>query len=231
MSDYVFAEGFASNPSRTEDTGESDIIAPEGGLYRNAGKTLMDKGFALLFGLTALPIVLVACALVALDGHSPFYAQKRVGRNGRVFKMWKIRTMVADADRKLAEYLEANSEAREEWTRYQKLRNDPRITRTGRILRKTSVDELPQFWNVLVGDMSVVGPRPMMVGQEKLYPGRSYYALKPGITGSWQISDRNNSSFADRARFDDIYLRETSLPHDLKIMVGTVRAVAGGTGC
>ena len=229
MADYVFANGFVSTHSQTST--EPETVAPAGGLYRGFGKTLLDKAFALLFGLIALPLVLVACAFVARDGHSPFYSQKRIGRNGRIFKMWKIRTMVVDADRKLAEHLEADPVAREEWTRYQKLRRDPRITRTGRVLRKTSVDELPQFWNVLVGDMSVVGPRPMMVGQEKLYPGQSYYALKPGITGPWQISDRNVSSFADRARFDDSYLNNASLACDLKIIMGTVRAVTAGTGC
>ncbi|WP_375262316.1 sugar transferase [Palleronia sp.] len=229
MTDYVLTDRFSSNPPHSSTDAEAAVSEP--GLYRNFGKTLMDKVLALLFGLLALPIVMIACGLVALDGHSPFYSQKRIGRNGRVFKMWKIRTMVTDADRKLAEYLESNSEAREEWTRFQKLRNDPRITRTGRILRKTSLDELPQFWNVLIGDMSVVGPRPMMVGQETLYPGSGYYALKPGITGPWQISDRNMSSFADRARFDDAYLREASLKTDLRMIARTFGTVAGGSGC
>ena len=229
MANYVFANGFVSTHSQTSN--DPETIAPKGGLYRGFGKTLIDKVFAVLFGLVALPLVAVACSLVALDGHSPFYSQKRIGRGGRIFNMWKIRTMVVDADRKLAEHLEADPAAREEWDRYQKLRNDPRITRTGRLLRKTSLDELPQFWNVLTGDMSVVGPRPMMLGQEDLYPGQSYYALKPGITGPWQISDRHLSSFVDRAEFDDRYISVLSFQTDMRLIASTFRSVICGSGC
>ncbi|KKL05332.1 hypothetical protein LCGC14_2607090, partial [marine sediment metagenome] len=210
---------------------DAEAAGPKGGLYIRVGKTLTDKIFAVLFGPLALPFVILACGLVALDGHSPLYSQKRIGRGGKIFNMWKIRTMVVDADRKLAMHLEADPAAREEWDRYQKLRNDPRITRTGRILRKTSLDELPQFWNVFLGDMSIVGPRPMMVGQERLYPGHSYYMVKPGLTGPWQISDRNLSSFADRARFDDAYLGQLSLGSDIRLIGFTVGAVLRGSGC
>ena len=198
--------------------------------YLTLGKPILDRLFALVFGLIALPIVALSCLLVSLDGHSPFYSQMRVGQNGRHFRMWKIRTMVKNADKRLLDYLEADPEAREEWVRYQKLRKDPRITRVGRILRKTSLDELPQFWNVLTGDMSIVGPRPMMVGQELLYPGQSYYALKPGVTGPWQVSDRNHSSFADRARFDDAYLASVCAKTDVKLVGATIRTVIRGSG-
>jgi len=131
----------------------------------------------------------------------------------------------------LLEYhLRKDPEARREWDEAQKLKRDPRITRIGRFLRKSSLDELPQLWNVLKGDMSLVGPRPMMVDQEALYPGRAYFELRPGITGPWQVSDRNESSFADRARFDNQYLDSLSLSVDLTILFRTVAVVLRCTG-
>jgi lipopolysaccharide/colanic/teichoic acid biosynthesis glycosyltransferase len=145
--------------------------------------------------------------------------------------MWKLRSMVADADARLGAYLDANPERRREWDENQKLRDDPRITPVGRIIRKTSIDELPQLWNVLRGDMSLVGPRPMMPDQQAIYPGTAYYALRPGITGFWQTSVRNESSFADRARFDASYLRDLSFATDFGVLLRTVRVVVCGTGC
>jgi lipopolysaccharide/colanic/teichoic acid biosynthesis glycosyltransferase len=156
--------------------------------------------------------------------------QKRVGRNGRIFKMWKLRSMVPNADALLQSYLATNPAARAEWDRDQKLRHDPRITRIGHLIRKTSIDELPQLWNVFVGDMSLVGPRPMMPCQQEIYPGTAYYALRPGITGFWQTSARNESSFSERAGFDTDYLSKLSLLTDLKILMRTVRVVVHGTG-
>ncbi len=170
-------------------------------------------------------------ALVASDGKSPFYSQVRIGLGGRRFRMWKIRTMVPDADAALAACLRADPLLREEWTTHQKLVHDPRITRIGRLMRKTSLDELPQFLNVLTGDMSVIGPRPMMDGQDTLYPGRSYYALRPGVTGPWQVSDRHASSFADRARFDDEYHAGLSFASDARLALRTVGVILRGTGC
>jgi exopolysaccharide production protein ExoY len=117
--------------------------------------------------------------------------------------MWKLRSMVADADDHLARYLRENPEAREEWARHQKLRNDPRITPYGRFLRKLSLDELPQLWNVLKGDMALIGPRPMMPHQRALYHGLAYYAMRPGVSGFWQVSDRNDAEFVSRVYFDD----------------------------
>jgi lipopolysaccharide/colanic/teichoic acid biosynthesis glycosyltransferase len=145
--------------------------------------------------------------------------------------MWKLRSMVPNADQMLEGYLAANPAARSEWDLTQKLRHDPRITKVGHIIRKSSIDELPQLWNVLKGDMSIVGPRPMMVDQQKIYPGTAYYALRPGITGFWQTSVRNESSFADRAQFDTDYLRQMSFLTDFRVMLRTVRVVVNGTGC
>ena len=200
------------------------------GLYRG----LLKRGIDVLAVLLSLPVILPLIALLALlislDGHSPFYRQKRLGRHGRIFTLWKLRSMVAGADAQLEAHLSADPAARAEWALTQKLKKDPRITAIGRVLRKSSADELPQLWNVLRGDMSLVGPRPMMPDQASLYPGTAYYALRPGITGSWQVSARNDSSFADRARFDTDYERRVSAATDLAILLATVRVVLRGTG-
>lgn len=177
-----------------------------------------------------LPVILILAFLVRRDGGRPFYSQLRVGRSGRSFRLWKLRSMVHDADKRLEEYLATNPEARAEWDSTQKLKNDPRITRFGRFLRKTSLDELPQLLNVFLGDMSVVGPRPMMVEQAQLYPGADYYHLRPGVTGLWQISDRNDSTFAARATYDATYARDLSLTGDISIIARTVGVVMRCTG-
>jgi lipopolysaccharide/colanic/teichoic acid biosynthesis glycosyltransferase len=200
------------------------------GVYRNAAKRCLDVVLVLLTLPVSLPIILGMMCLTALDGGSPLYCQKRLGRYGRIFYMVKMRTMVPGADALLEHHLRKYPEARREWDETQKLKRDPRITRIGRFLRKSSLDELPQLWNVLKGDMSLVGPRPMMVEQEALYPGRAYFELRPGITGPWQVSDRNESSFADRARFDNQYLVSLSLSVDLTILFRTVAVVFRGTG-
>lgn len=174
--------------------------------------------------------MLIIAAMVAMDGHNPFYSQLRVGKNGRRFRLWKIRTMTVDADDGLEAYLQANPEARTEWDRHQKLKNDPRITRIGKVLRKASLDELPQLFNVLTGSMSLVGPRPMMLEQEKFYHGTAYYHLRPGVTGFWQISERNEASFVSRVEFDEDYNNRLSLMTDLSTLIRTVSVVIRGTG-
>jgi lipopolysaccharide/colanic/teichoic acid biosynthesis glycosyltransferase len=199
--------------------------------YRRGLKRGLDLALLALSLPVVVPVVAVLAVLVALDGGAPFYTQPRLGRAGRVFRLWKLRTMVPDAEARLAEHLAADPEARREWALKQKLADDPRVTRLGRFLRRTSLDELPQLWNVAAGDMSLVGPRPMMVDQRPLYPGRAYFALRPGLTGPWQVSDRNASSFADRAAHDAAYHRSVSLREDLRLIARTVRVVLRGTGC
>lgn len=200
------------------------------GLYRRHFK----RGFDLLTVLLSLPIVLPVIAALALlikrDGGPAFYSHDRIGRNGETFRFWKLRSMVADADRRLEEHLRDHPEARGEWEASQKLRNDPRITRIGRFIRKSSLDELPQLWNILRGDMSLVGPRPMMPEQRALYPGRAYYELRPGLTGFWQIGDRNDTTFAARAVYDTHYARSLSFLTDIAVLLLTVRTVLRGTG-
>jgi lipopolysaccharide/colanic/teichoic acid biosynthesis glycosyltransferase len=199
-------------------------------LYRRTMKRILDISFVLMAVPMVLPIILALAAVLKIGGNAPFFTQERVGQGGRTFRLWKLRTMVPNAEERLQEYLQSDEAARREWDAYQKLSHDPRITEFGQFLRKSSLDELPQLWNVLVGDMSLVGPRPMMVDQQELYPGTAYYALRPGLTGTWQISDRNQSTFAQRAEFDADYERNLTFLKDLKILLSTVGVVLRATG-
>lgn len=198
--------------------------------YRRLGKRAFDVITVLMFLPFGILIVGGLAMCIALLGNKPFYTQERVGRNGAIYKIWKLRTMVVDADSRLEQHLRDNPNAQLEWDYTQKLRNDPRITPIGRFLRASSMDELPQLWNVLRGDMSLIGPRPMMPSQVPLYPGTAYYHLRPGISGSWQVSARNESSFAERAIFDTSYDSEVSLREDMRIFMATIHVVLRATG-
>lgn len=200
------------------------------GIYRNGLKRLLDIVLVLASLPFIVPVIAAIAAFISLDGHSPFFRQERVGKDGRRFTMWKFRTMVPDAEQLLERHLNENPAARHEWATKQKLARDPRCTRMGRAMRRTSIDELPQLFNVLIGDMSLVGPRPMMPAQQSLYPGRAYYNLRPGMTGSWQVSKRNQSEFSERAYFDDGYDVTLSLWTDIKLLFKTAAVVARGTG-
>lgn len=204
--------------------------APDG-FYARHLKRAFDLLVVAVLALPVLFVLLPLMLLVALDGHSPLFWQERLGRNGRVFRMAKLRTMVPDAEAALARHLASDPAARAEWEHHQKLRRDPRVTRLGVFLRRSSLDELPQLLNVLLGHMSLVGPRPMMPTQRPLYPGLEYFALRPGITGFWQISARNESSFAERAGYDRRYWEELSLRTDLRLIARTAGVVLRGTGC
>lgn len=193
-------------------------------------KRIVETLLVLLSLPVVVPFVAIFAVLIARNGGSPFYGQKRIGRNNQVFTMWKLRTMVPDADKMLSAYLAQNPEAREEWDRTQKLKNDPRITTVGRLLRKTSMDELPQLYNVVIGTMSLIGPRPMMLSQQDLYYGEAYYDLRPGITGLWQVSDRNECDFVGRVHYDNEYKRTAGLLTDVRILWQTVAVVLRGTG-
>jgi exopolysaccharide production protein ExoY len=201
-----------------------------GGPYRRVFKRAFDVTAVLAAVPVVLPLIVGLAVCVSVKGGSPFYAQDRVGKGRRIFRMWKLRSMVVDADARMEACLAADPEARREWDETQKLKNDPRITPIGRVLRKCSLDELPQLWNVLIGDMSLVGPRPMMTSQQLLYPSTVYYEMRPGITGYWQVSARNESSFADRAVFDSAYDADLSLATDLRVLWRTVHTVTNGTG-
>lgn len=200
-------------------------------VYRSLFKRPLDIALVLLTSPVILSAILVLALLVMRDGGRPFYSQQRIGKNGRLYRMWKLRSMVVDADQRLADHLQENPEARSEWLLTQKLRDDPRVTRFGRFLRKSSMDELPQLWNVFRGDMSLVGPRPMLPEQQAMYDGTGYYSLRPGITGFWQTSERNRSSFSARAFYDDRYERSVSFSTDLGLLMRTVAVVMRATGC
>lgn len=202
-----------------------------GGAYSTSGKRVLDLLLVLVSLPVTLPLVAMCAAALWLEGGQPFYTQARLGRGGRRFRILKLRTMVCDADQLLQHYLATDPALRREWNETQKLKNDPRITRVGRFLRTTSLDEVPQLWNVAKGDMSLVGPRPMMPEQLPLYgDARAYFALRPGITGVWQVSVRNEGSFATRARADADYRRGLSLGRDLSLIWRTAGVVLKGTG-
>lgn len=200
-------------------------------LYRKCFKRPLDVLLVVLSAPFVVPLIILLAVMVLRDGGNPFYSQARIGRNGSRYRMWKLRSMVVDADARLAAYLDENAEAKREWDETQKLRDDPRVTRFGRVLRSSSLDELPQLWNVLKGDMSLVGPRPMLPEQQAMYEGSGYYDLRPGITGFWQTSGRNSTSFAARAWYDDRYERHLSLTSDVSILVRTFGVVLRATGC
>lgn len=210
--------------------GVCDVPARRQGLYARRFKRPIDIFAVLISSVIVVPVVILLALILAVDGGNPFYTSDRVGRGGRNFRMLKLRTMVHDAEARLEGYLSQNPDARAEWDQTQKLKYDPRVTMLGRFLRKSSLDELPQLWNVLTGDMSLVGPRPMMPEQRDIYPGTAYFALRPGMTGLWQISDRNNCTFAKRAEFDTEYEACMSFGTDVAVLFKTIGAVAHGTG-
>lgn len=199
--------------------------------YQDHGKRLFD----IIYVLIALPVILppilmLALAIFMYDFRNPFYFQDRVGRHGRIFRIWKLRSMVWNAESVLEHYLSEDPRARAEWNKTQKLQSDPRITSIGKLIRKTSIDELPQLWNVLKGDMSLIGPRPMLPEQQNMYPCSLYYTMRPGLSGFWQVSCRSRSSFSDRARFDRLYSARISLRTDIGVIKRTVTVILKGTG-
>jgi len=198
------------------------------------GKRAFDLFIVLAMVPIALPIIGLAWLLTVLDGGSGFFIQKRVGRDGQIFRCWKVRTMVRDADDLLAKLISEDGAIAGEWQRSQKLDCDPRVTPLGHILRKTSIDELPQLWNVLTGEMSLIGPRPFTPDQKPLYDrlptADAYYSLRPGISGLWQVDCRNHAGFEERARYDHAYAAGLSFWQDLRIIGRTIGAVCCATG-
>jgi Undecaprenyl-phosphate galactose phosphotransferase WbaP len=191
-------------------------------------KRAFDLSVAVTLGLTVLPLVGLIVALVRLSSPGPiFYGQERIGRYGRRFKAWKFRTMLPDADAVLARYLDEHPELAAEWKANHKLRSDPRVTWIGRWLRSTSLDELPQVWNVIVGEMSLVGPRPIVAAEIDKYAENyeQYVQVLPGITGLWQVSGRNNTTYPERVALDVYYVQNWSLWLDVYILACTAKVV------
>lgn len=193
----------------------------------------LDISLALMALVFLAPLLLVIAGIIRMgDGQRALFAQPRMGKGGRAFECFKFRTMVVDADARLTSLLARDPLARAEWEIDHKLRNDPRITPFGRFLRKSSLDELPQLINVLRGDMSLVGPRPIVVGEIGRYKSyyRHYCSMRPGITGLWQVSGRNNVSYRRRVACDVLYSRRRSVGVNMKIMAATIPAVALAKG-
>jgi lipopolysaccharide/colanic/teichoic acid biosynthesis glycosyltransferase len=211
-----------------------NTLSSERGVRSKPVYLAVKRGFDILATLVAAPLVIaiigILALLVRMDGGNAFYRQPRLGKDGKIFSIWKLRTMVPDAEQRLQEYLMQNAAARVEWERVQKLKNDPRITALGHYLRKYSADELPQLLNVFLGQMSLVGPRPMCPEQRPQYPGSAYFDMRPGITGLWQVSERNSCSFAERAMYDARYAGIMSFSTDMRILLLTPLAVLRGTG-
>lgn len=201
---------------------------PENGLARTR-----DVICALVLIILLAPLLLFLVALIAIcDPGPPIFAHVRVGRNGRPFKCYKLRSMYGDAERRLVGLLANNPRMRREWETSFKLTNDPRVTPLGNFLRKSSLDELPQLFNVLTGSMTLVGPRPV-VFEELRYYGRhapSYLRVKPGLTGLWQVTGRSEVSYRRRVATDRLYARRKSLLFDFRIMLATIPAVLARKG-
>jgi exopolysaccharide production protein ExoY len=191
-------------------------------------KRLIDVAIAGAVLLSISPmLVLVALCLRVTLGTPILFAQRRVGFGGRPFNCYKFRTMVLDGEQILHRHLKNNPQAAQEWRETQKLKNDPRVTRFSRLLRKSSIDELPQLFNVLRGDMSCVGPRPIVPAEIERYQGSAceYMTARPGLTGLWQVSGRNRLSYSNRVALDRFYVRQWSLVLDLAILLRTITAV------
>jgi len=192
-----------------------------------------DKCFALTALVFFLPLfVVVGLLLLIREGRPLFFGHERVGKGGRRFRCYKFRTMVPDARERLAALLESDPAAKAEWDANQKLENDPRVTCLGLFLRKSSLDELPQFWNVLRGDMAVVGPRPIVQDEAAHYGEHfaEFLSVRPGITGLWQVSGRSSTSYDERVALDLDYIRNRSLRRDLAIIAKTVKVVLTRNG-
>jgi len=188
-------------------------------------KRFLDVSLVLAGIVVTLPFLFLLFGLVFLEsGGKPFYSHIRIGYQGKPFKLWKFRTMVPDADALLSSYLETHPEMRTEWEATHKLRNDPRTTWFGKIIRKMSIDEIPQIWNVLKGEMSIVGPRPIVDSEIHKYQDnfKLYKQVKPGMTGLWQVLGRTDTSYSERIRLDEYYVRNWSIWMDFYIIVRTI---------
>lgn len=210
-------------PIEVESYGVRDMFA----------KRTLDLVLATSLIVVLAPLIIFITMIIRIsDGGNAIFTQRRIGRDGVEFDCLKFRTMVLNAPEKLAEILASDSDAAEEWGRDQKLRNDPRITKFGKFLRKTSLDELPQLWNILKGEMSVVGPRPIVEDEVPKY-GRyfgAYASVTPGVTGLWQISGRNDTTYDERVMLDAEYAKTRSVWLDMKILFLTVPAVLFSKG-
>jgi Undecaprenyl-phosphate galactose phosphotransferase WbaP len=193
----------------------------------------LDVFLVVAFSPLLLPLIAVIAVAIRTGSPGPiFFSHRRIHRHGAFFSMWKFRTMCGNSQKVLDDYLEAHPEARAEWLKNHKLRHDPRVTPIGNLLRRTSLDELPQLWNVLTGSMSLVGPRPIVAAEVEKYGPyfADYCRVKPGITGLWQISGRSQTSYDERVRLDRRYARNWTFLGDLRILCKTLASVVNQDG-
>ena len=198
----------------------------------SATKRMLDVVGAVIIGLTFSPLIAIIAMRMSVEDGPIIFRHRRVGQGGTTFDCLKFRTMSPNSEQILQELLERDPEAKAEWLLNHKLRNDPRVTRIGRFLRRTSLDELPQLWNVMRGEMSLVGPRPI-VKEEMLRYGRhlpTYLSAKPGVTGLWQVTGRNDTGYRRRVAMDTYYVKRQGLLMDLRILLNTVKVVIWGRG-
>lgn len=198
-------------------------------------KRSMDLTLGSIATVLAIPLFFIIPLCLKFEGQSGsvFYGGTRIGKNGKRFKCWKFRSMEPNTDHLLEDYLANNPHERENWEKYHKLKNDPRVqTLTSKIIRKTSLDEIPQIWNVFRGEMSLIGPRPILESEIEQYGDQIHYytSVKPGITGKWQVSGRNETTFQQRVKMDTEYVIDWSLFNDIIILLKTVRVVLSGAG-
>jgi lipopolysaccharide/colanic/teichoic acid biosynthesis glycosyltransferase len=203
-----------------------------GGLYERGGKRVFDLAVCLLLLPFVGFVILLLWWLATAIGSSGFFGHKRVGRNGVVFHCWKIRTMIANADRALLLVFKQSPDTKNEWEMNRKLENDPRVLPFGKFLRRTGLDELPQIWNVIRGDMSLVGPRPVTRSELSLFGDarKDYLSVRPGITGLWQVKARRVPCYIRRVKLDRRYARNVTFGQDLRILLWTLPVLFRATG-
>ena len=207
--------------------------APVNSWYRNSGKRLFDITASALGLIVLTPVLMAVAAIIFLyDRGKPIFVHRRLGQGGESFGCLKLRSMAMNAEERLKSLLESSPEMRQEWNESQKLTNDPRVTRIGNFLRKTSLDELPQLFNVLKGEMSLVGPRPIVLDELPRYGSDAvaYLRVRPGLTGLWQTTGRNDVSYQERVDMDVAYERDISFMEDLRIMAMTIVTMLRRTG-
>lgn len=225
--DELYAPSAWSELTLVQSSGGS----PDSG-YR-VSKRIMDVVLTLALALPSLILLCAICIAIRLTSAGPvFYRHTRVGKDGNRFELWKVRSMVTDGEQVLTEYLANHSEARQEWELTQKLKYDPRVFRVGHWLRKTSLDELPQLLNVIRGEMSLVGPRPITPEEISRYGAASelYKSVLPGMTGLWQVSGRSDTSYQERIALDERYIKSCSMWFDLRILIRTIPTLLLGKG-
>ena len=219
--------------SRTRSSGAQNDSMPARSFRYAVLKRIFDLAVVVLISPVLLPIFGIVSLLVILSSPGPiFFSHRRIRKNSAFFSMWKFRTMCVNSAELLEDYLTRHPEARQEWNKTHKLKHDPRITPIGSFLRRYSLDELPQIWNVLTGQMSIVGPRPIVAAEVEKYNESfsCYCRVKPGVTGLWQVSGRSKLTYEERVKLDCQYVSNWSLRGDFKILLKTFSSVVNSDG-